>query len=122
MLQVPTSPNPPGGTGPTPILDASDVAKPAGANNRLWPPTRTRIHVTFKEEDAEQVTATGEDPDSHEYVFTATLARLAQKELLAALATSVKSDFTNDTVVIPGKGDDGSGPKMKFSLKLGPAK
>jgi len=122
MLQEPTSPNPPGGTGSTPILGATDVAKPTGANNRLWPPTRTRIHVTFAAIDAEHATAVGEDPDSHQYVFTGTLARLAQKELLAALATSVHSDFTNNTVVIPGKGDDGIGPKMTFNLDLGPAK
>ena|SRR5437868_6616347 len=120
MLQAPTSPNPPGGTGPTPILGTTDVAKPVGAINRLWPATRTRIRVAFAAIDADHATAVGEDPDNHQYVFTATLARAAQKELLAALATSVKSDFTNNTVVIPGKGDDGTGPK--FNLELGVAK
>jgi hypothetical protein len=119
MLKVPTSESPPAGTDPTPILEATDVAKPTGANNRLWPAARTRIRVTFAVLDAVNVTAVGEDPDSHLFVFTTVLARTAQKELIDALSTSTKSDFTNDTVIVPGKGDDGPGPKMKFSLKLG---
>lgn len=119
MLHVPTSKPPPAGTEPAPIAAPTDIDKPAGANNRLWPAGRVRIRVTFAEVDSETARATGEDPDSHAFVFTTTLLRAAQAELLAALATSVHSDFINETVVVPGTGDNGSGPKFRLELCSG---
>ena len=120
MLKVQTSDLPTAGAEPAPLLETRDVPKPVGANNRLWPATRTKIRVTFTDLDATNATATGQDPDSGQFVFSAALARNAQGDLIIALSKSVKSDFTKDTVVVPGKGDNGTGPK--FVLQLGAQK
>ena len=86
----------------------------------LWPPTRKRLLVTF-ETVGMSVTALGEDPDNNnEFVFTAELDADQQEAFIQAVSGGGKPDVvSNDTVVIPGTGDDGGGPK--FQLKLVPS-